>query len=121
MVVTINVQSVTIGISQVGRKDYSRRSEMKTTAEMDGWFGDPNDPERYQVYAQCNECGDWTFIQGSSETHGNNTHDQKCEHCGSSRLNPQSVTSKRTFDVERAKKRTALIKKEIEKRKQVNR
>lgn len=92
-----------------------------TTAEMDGWFGDPDDPERWQVYAQCMECGDWTLIQGSKETHGNYTRGQRCEHCDSSRFNSQSVTSKRTFDVEKAKKKSALIKKEIEKRKQAAR
>lgn len=76
---------------------------------MDGWFGDPNDPERYQVYVQCENCGQWTFIQGSEETHGQYTINMKCEHCLSSRLNQQSVTSKRTFNLERAKLRTAQV------------
>lgn len=81
------------------------QDKIPTTAEMDGWFGDPNDPERWQVYAQCRECGKWTFIQGSAETHGSYTHGQNCEHCGSSRLESQSVTSKRTYNPEKAKRR----------------
>lgn len=85
---------------------------------MDDWFGDPDDPERYQVYALCEECGHWTLIQGSPETYGRATTDKHCDECGSGRLNQQSVTSKRTFDVERAKKRSAAVKKEAEKRRQ---
>lgn len=90
---------------------------MLTTAQMDGWFGDPNDPERWQVYAQCMECGHWTLIQGSAETHGNYTHNQKCEDCGSGRFDPRSTTSKRTFNLERAMKKEKEVKKMIEKRK----
>jgi hypothetical protein len=87
-----------------------------TTAEMDGWFGDPNDPERFQVYAQCDACGEWTLIQGSHETHGNYTHNKRCEHCDSSRFNTQSVTSKRTFNPERAKVRTREVLKKNSKK-----
>lgn len=85
---------------------------------MDGWFDDPESPERWQTYYQCMECGGWTLCQGSKETNGHHVRDQKCEHCGSGRFNPQSATSKRTFNVDRAKKKEAEVKKVIAKRKQ---
>lgn len=76
-----------------------------TTAQMDGWTSDPDDPERYQVYVQCMDCTKWTFIQGTKENYGNVTTNSVCEHCDSSRLSSQSVTSKRTYDPEKAKRR----------------
>ena len=94
---------------------------MKTTAEMDGWFGDPNDPDRWATWYQCMECGGWTLIQSDEEHHGHALPDSKCTHCESRRFNPQSATSKRTFNEERAKKKEKEIKKEIEKRKRAAR
>ena len=61
--------------------------------------------EKYQVYAQCFHCLDWTFIQGTHETYGNATRGQECSHCGSKSFDHTSVTSKRTFNQTLAKKR----------------
>jgi hypothetical protein len=66
-------------------------------------------PEMCEVYAQCRSCGLWTFIQGEPENYGNQTNNKKCEHCESGMLDPQSVTSKRTFNPEKAKARTARV------------
>lgn len=67
-----------------------------------------DDQNPYDVYVQCRDCADWSFFVGSIETHGQATRNRNCEHCGSSRLDPQSVTSKRTFNWERAKRRKVV-------------
>lgn len=92
------------------------KNGVPTTAEMDGWFGDPNDPERWQTWYQCNNCGHWTLFQSDEEHHGHRLPDQVCEDCGGKNFNPQSATSKRTFNEERAKKKEREIKKLIEKK-----
>lgn len=94
------------------------KNGVPTTAEMDGWFGDPNDPERWQTWYQCNYCGGWTLFQSDEEHHGHYLPGSQCSHCGSKSFNSQSATSKRTFNEERAKKREAVVKKELEKKRQ---
>lgn len=59
----------------------------------------------YKVYAQCWDCGEWTFIEADMKKYGNATNDERCEHCDSHRLNPQSTISERSFDPIRAKKK----------------
>ena len=78
-------------------------TQTRTTAEMDGWFDDPDDPKRFQFYIQCRECTLWTFIKDGKES--KIPRGLKCQHCESSRLDSQSLTSERTFDPVRAKKR----------------
>ena len=87
----------------------------RLTAKLDGWEGDPYDPERWQTYYQCNSCGEFTLIQGSIETHGHYPDSARCK-CGSKNWNPQSAISKRTFNMERAKAKTSAVKKLNEKR-----
>lgn len=78
---------------------------MLTTAEMDGYFGDPNDPERYMTYYLCMACAEWSLFNLASEQA------TSCKQCKSHRLNPQSATSKDTFDFVRAKKQSLLARK----------
>lgn len=47
----------------------------------------------------------WTLIKGKPENYGRLTNNEVCEHCGSTRLDPQSAISDKTFDPVRAKKR----------------
>jgi Zn finger protein HypA/HybF involved in hydrogenase expression len=61
--------------------------------------------ETYQAYAQCRDCALRTLLTQTMENYGNTIKDQVCEHCGSSRFDPQSVTSVRTFDPVKAKRR----------------
>lgn len=49
-------------------------------------------------------CAEWSLIEG--ETYGNISLRGKCHNCGSGQLDPQSGTSERTFNIERAKSRT---------------
>ena len=65
------------------------------------------------VYAQCRSCGDWTYIIGTEENYGRATNKTYCEHCGSHQLDPQSTISERTFDVDRARKKSNRIKKQL--------
>lgn len=97
------------------------KNGVPTTAEMDGWFGDPNDPERWQTYYQCNSCAHWTLFQSDQEHHGHYLPEHRCESCGGKNFNQQSATSKRTFNVERARKKENDLKKLIEKKKQAAR
>lgn len=76
-----------------------------TTDWMDGIRDEKSLAEKYHFHAQCEDCGDWTAGVGSAETYGHMTKDVKCEHCGKYNLDPQSITSKRTFNHLTAKKR----------------
>lgn len=60
----------------------------------------------FSVYAQCWDCGEWTFIELLEPSYGEALKgNSRCKHCDSHRLNPQSVISERTFDPIRAKRR----------------
>lgn len=72
-----------------------------------------DDPEKHLVYAMCNDCGDWTLINVAPENYGYSTKNAKCTFCGSRNFNPQSVISKRTFNLERAKAATARHKRKL--------
>lgn len=78
---------------------------MLTTAQIDGWFEDPKDPERYMTYYLCMACTEWSLFNLTTEQA------IACRHCKGHRLNPQSATSKRSFDVARAKKQSLLARK----------
>lgn len=76
-----------------------------STAWMDGARTPKDLAEQYMAYAQCNACGDWTFIDGKKENHGNLTRGVACTHCGAANFDPRSVISKRSFNPSTAKKR----------------
>lgn len=65
--------------------------------------------ERYNAYAQCKECAQWTYLIGSKETYGDVTRAQECEHCKSHNFDSQSVTSRRSFNVVTAKRRKPKV------------
>lgn len=69
-----------------------------TTDEAIGIFTDEDKADKYNVYAQCQDCAKWTYIEGSAEKYGHQTDDATCSHCGSTNFDPTSVTSKRTFN-----------------------
>ena len=68
------------------------------TEKMDGWT-EEDVHTKNQVYKQCRTCGEWTFFENKNQP------EKTCVHCQSSRFDPQSTTSKRTFDPARAKLR----------------
>lgn len=76
-----------------------------TTDEMDGIFTEEDRAEKYNAYAQCVDCFKWTYIIGSEASHGSISSAGTCEHCGGHRFDPHSVTSKRSFNIEAAKRR----------------
>lgn len=69
-----------------------------TTDVAMGILTDEDRADKYNVYAQCQDCAKWTYIEGSAETHGHHTDGATCSHCGSPNFDPTSVTSKRTFN-----------------------
>lgn len=71
---------------------------------MDGIRTLEDKADQYKVYAQCMNCFEWTFIEGSAETHGEYTRGRACRECGG-KLDPTSVISKRTYRPEIAKRR----------------
>lgn len=79
-----------------------------TTAWMDGIRTAEELAEQYMVYIQCAGCFEWTFVEGTHEMHTSvvgYSRGLTCENCGGSNFDPQSVTSKRTFNEARAKNR----------------
>lgn len=69
----------------------------------------------WDTYYQCMNCAKWTLYESDEEHHGHFFLGSKCSHCGSTKLDRQTATSKRTFDPDRAKRQEYLVKKDIEK------
>lgn len=69
----------------------------------------------WDTHYQCEDCGKWTLFKSDKEHNGHYLLGSKCSYCNSSRFDRQSATSKRTFDLSRAKRKEYLVKKENEK------
>lgn len=87
----------------------NNEGRVPTTDEMDEF--DPQAPNAYDVMIQCGKCGEWFMFDKR-----NNERDRACQNCGSKQFVINSIISYRTFDLTRAKKATARIRKENEKR-----
>ena len=62
-----------------------------------------SDDEIYVVYAMCVNCRGWNKLETKYKNYGQATKGRRCEFCDSSRFDPQSVRSERTYNPDIAK------------------
>lgn len=75
----------------------------------------PYDPPEF-IFAVCLACGEWTKIKVTKENSFKGTFSERCTSCNAMRLDPQSSISDRTFDLDRAKRKSLEVKRKIKHR-----